>query len=778
MIQPKDKQNYQYSLLGRFLTLMALAFIMLIIIIGWKIEKVRKNDLEIYLSTAVNNVTHNLNDNLTYTADKMRFLGSLITNNNQQDYVKIRDLLKVFAIDPKLKKMMLWGTIVWVDNQDRAVVDSYSGILKFPKILVPYIKEVVNKPYLLHYGKTLIGYVSGTPVIPAAMGLNNSAGKFLGSMTIGIDIEKLNARIKKSVQNDNIDYAIFSVAENGIITKSSNFDRKDTIKITEDVKKFINEKGNKKIYKIENNYYVLSKIGDFPFIIIAGINSKTFGYEQYFTNLSNTYELGIIFLGICGIILLFYASILDPFIKLSNSASAISQGDFLAPIPIIHSKEGSMVASALEQIKLKLKTEMELITELSDARNKLSITNVRLENKVTERTNELETALEARNAFLNNLSHEIKTPLQVVGSTSEGLVTHWLEYSEQKKFELAHQLSYNAKKLLDLVGNLLDLSKFSAGKMILNFTKLDLVALIFEITEECKAIYIGNKNININFYPSAPIYISADKDKMAQLLRNLFINSIKFSPNNSSIGIKLFSTEMTGENGKRYEALHFMVHDQGEGIIEEELEAIFSPFTQGAAAKNKKDGVGLGLAICRKIVNAHNGTIWAVKNKDGGATFNFVMPIKQPNIKKTGLIYHSSKELHQIQPNILIIDDEEVCLSSMELLLHGSKYNLIKANSGHLGLKYLQNHAESISLIFLDLMMPDMYGLNVLSEIKKHPILSKIPIILQSGTSDEYEIVKAFDMGVHGFIRKPYQKEIVFKEIETAIKKGQKKEIV
>jgi two-component system sensor histidine kinase ChiS len=110
---------------------------------------------------------------------------------------------------------------------------------------------------------------------------------------------------------------------------------------------------------------------------------------------------------------------------------------------------------------------------------------------------------------------------------------------------------------------------------------------------------------------------------------------------------------------------------------------------------------------------------------------------------------------------ILIVDDEEACLTSLELLLHGTNYKLIKACGGHEALDYLKANPNSIDLIMLDLMIPNMYGLNVLSELKSDPMLAKIPVILQSGTSDEREIDKAYKMGIISYVAKPYEKKII-----------------
>ncbi|AIL65263.1 chemotaxis protein CheY [Rickettsiales bacterium Ac37b] len=119
--------------------------------------------------------------------------------------------------------------------------------------------------------------------------------------------------------------------------------------------------------------------------------------------------------------------------------------------------------------------------------------------------------------------------------------------------------------------------------------------------------------------------------------------------------------------------------------------------------------------------------------------------------------------------NILIIDDEDACLMSMELLLFGSGYNLHKAVGGYAGLEYLKEHFKEIDLILLDLMMPDIYGLNVLAEIKQNPELAKIPVILQTGSSDSAEIERAFTLGIFTYIKKPYQKQNIMYELEKAL---------
>ncbi|AIL64600.1 Transcriptional regulatory protein AfsQ1 [Rickettsiales bacterium Ac37b] len=164
-------------------------------------------------------------------------------------------------------------------------------------------------------------------------------------------------------------------------------------------------------------------------------------------------------------------------------------------------------------------------------------------------------------------------------------------------------------------------------------------------------------------------------------------------------------------------------------------------------------------------------------NVDKGAAFHFIIPVSQAKpMEEYKIIVENDAEI-SAKPatqtaNILMIDDEDTCLMSMELLLFGSNYNLYKAAGGYAGLEYLKEHFKEIDIILLDLMMPDIYGLNVLAEIKKDPELAKIPVILQTGSSDNAEIERAFELGIFTYIKKPYQKQDIMAEIESVLEKS------
>jgi signal transduction histidine kinase len=254
------------------------------------------------------------------------------------------------------------------------------------------------------------------------------------------------------------------------------------------------------------------------------------------------------------------------------------------------------------------------------ARNKETFNHFLQKAIVKKRTSELEKALDIKTYFLNNISHEIRTPIQGFTTISEGLVEHWQDFDETKKLELANMVAHNAQRLSTLVTNLLDLSKFSADKMQMDMKEIDLDKIVKNIIDESKGLYINSKNIEIEFKSKLDMPLFADPKRIGQVLRNLFANSIKFSPDNSKI-IAILEIENND--------CHFSLQDKGMGIPEKELDTIFEAFTQSSRTKSGAGGTGLGLSICKEILDAHNGKIWAVNNSTSGATFHFTLPVNQ-----------------------------------------------------------------------------------------------------------------------------------------------------
>lgn len=763
------KKKYHYSLFGRFVSLTFLIFVSIILSITWRIRETHQKVLNDNLVNITSNINQSIASNFKDIEYKLRFFAYVLTTFREGEKYDTNGLIKWFSsgynqIDEQ------WVPIIWLDKSN-TIIHKDSEI--FQNLTSVEIKKYINnmeKASLSLEFITANSDYTGEHIIPAFMKIENPKGIDLGHLVTGIYLDKLHDLISSQIdkKHKEIFYVLVNTVDNKIILNSDKFDLEYTNTLLNNITTILaEEEQDTALYVDKYKNYTISKISNYPFAIVLGINQQTLSLQDYIDGiLPYKYHLFFLSLLVCGLVYLFYISILKPFLLLSEAALQISEGDLNTEIPRIYSKEGSTVAHALERIKDSLRVEKNLVLEVSNTHNLLSLTNLRLENQVLERTQELESSLAEKTAFLNNLSHEIKTPLQAVTNIAENLFSHWKEFSEDKKLEFVNQVIHGSKSLLLLLCNLLELAKFSESKIALNVENIDLIAITKEVVAECNTLHDHHKALSFNIVNENPVYVTADKSRLKQVLRNLIVNAIRFSPFKGSIAINIIQTKIYTEDGTRHDAVHFAIHDQGVGIPAEELSNIFSPFIQGSNIKNKSTGTGLGLAICKDIINIHHGKIWAANNKDGGATFNFIIPVVQPYNLTT--YTPGNLSLNKIEPNILVVDDEEICLNSMEMMLYGSRYNLIKIKSANFALKYLKEYGHMISVIFIDLMMPDMYGLNFLSEIKNNLKLSA-PIILQTSSSDEEELIKAVDIGVLSFIRKPYNKKVLLNEIEKAM---------
>jgi two-component system sensor histidine kinase ChiS len=380
--------------------------------------------------------------------------------------------------------------------------------------------------------------------------------------------------------------------------------------------------------------------------------------------------------------------------------------------------------------------------------------------KLTQQAIELQKALSIKSDFLNNLSHEVKTPIGGVVTISEMLYENWEKYPDAFRYEQIRILTYSSKRLLLLMNNILDLSKFTAGKMSMEMSYSNLEKVIREMVEECRMLYLSGKKIVIEIQVEKGLNSKTimDSERMTQVLRNILSNSIKFAPSPSTIIITLY---------KKDHSLYVSVHDEGIGVPENELEIIFEPFVQSSKTNTKSGGTGLGLSICKEIIEAHRGEIWAVNNPDKGITVHFFIP--QVLIEEENKIEQEVVRSHSNNEVILMIDDDYTCHNAMSLLLHSEKYEMRSVYGGIEGLAYLREHVDEIDLVLLDLMMPDMYGLNVLQEIKADPRLQHLKVIIQSASHDVAERQRSFELGAHKFIAKPYCRSNVLISIRKVL---------
>ncbi len=229
-----------------------------------------------------------------------------------------------------------------------------------------------------------------------------------------------------------------------------------------------------------------------------------------------------------------------------------------------------------------------------------------------------EAANHAKSQFLANMSHELRTPLHGVLSFAAFGIKKAGTAARQDLLRYFEKIDHSANVLMTLVNDLLDLAKLESGKMTFEFTRTDLRSLILMVGDEFSST-VSARNIKVAVSPSDfDTRIIADPNKIMQVVRNLLSNAVKFSPDGGRIEVGLNRDDTS---------ISVSVRDQGPGIPEDELDAIFDKFIQSSKTRTGAGGTGLGLSICEEIVAAHQGRVWAENNPRGGAALTFELPL-------------------------------------------------------------------------------------------------------------------------------------------------------
>lgn len=381
--------------------------------------------------------------------------------------------------------------------------------------------------------------------------------------------------------------------------------------------------------------------------------------------------------------------------------------------------------------------------------------NVRLERKQKllrdlERANyEAESASRSKNAFLANMGHEIRTPMNVIlGMTHLAIHAN----SDAKVKGYLQKVEDSAKSLLRLLNGILDFARMEGRVLELEFIHFDLEDILTEAGSAVKA-EAQRKGIELLFEvePSVPRRLVGDPLRLGQILYNLVGNSVKFS-DSGAIYIQVAKLQ---EKDGRIE-LQFTVKDSGVGISPEHLANLFQPFEQGDASIARKfGGVGLGLSICRHLIELMEGKIWAESVLGQGASFHFKIWLSRDQRPE------SIPDLSGIQDlRVMVVDDSESARESLDSMLRTLKIRPILAESGADALRILSEASirkEIPDMIMLDWMMPHMDGIETAKIIHANQSLTQKPalVMMTAGNRDDLE-VQSREFPVSGFLAKPF----------------------
>ncbi|MCM8536032.1 MAG: ATP-binding protein [Lentisphaeraceae bacterium] len=499
-------------------------------------------------------------------------------------------------------------------------------------------------------------------------------------------------------------------------------------------------------------------------VIVTNLNHLTSGfYEDVFMT------LGVVFFVIVITLVLavkLQRSVTAPIVELSKAARYISEyEDFTYRTKSFENDEIGDLTNAFNHMLSQIeKRTKDLLIERQNAEDKAQEA-IEAQKKVVEESKsrkEAEVASRMKSEFLANMSHEIRTPMNSILGFSELLTK---EVNGSKAINYLNSINASGRSLMNLIDDILDLSKVEAGKLELKYTTFNVRMFVNDFADIFKQ-KLQQKEIHFSteVAEEVPEFISLDETRLRQILFNLIGNAVKFTDKGF---IKL---KLAAEVEKDKCSLSLSVEDSGIGIEEEHLEKIFGSFEQASVQTSVKyGGTGLGLAICKKLMELLGGEI-SVKSEINKGTI-FTIKLSDVKIEK-GVTKKSVYELPTrnytfLPATILVVDD--IALNRELMIEHLAEFpfKIIEAADGKEALDKLSQ--EKIDLVFMDMKMPEMDGYTATRKAKELSSTCEIPIVActASAMKENEELIREI---CDGFLKKPYSEMELFEEMSKFLK--------
>ncbi|WP_351233428.1 HAMP domain-containing protein [Streptomyces sp. NPDC002133] len=411
---------------------------------------------------------------------------------------------------------------------------------------------------------------------------------------------------------------------------------------------------------------------------------------------------------------------------------------------------------------------------LADRNRDIERKNLEIEQarqELEDRAKQLSRTSMYKSEFLANMSHELRTPLnsllilaQLLAQNPEGNLT-------EKQVDYAEVIHSAGSDLLQLINDILDLSKVEAGKMDVHRERFPLHRLL-EYVEMSFRPLASERGLEFGVVTAddVPADITTDENRLRQVLRNLLSNALKFTERG---GVELRVEHATDDELPAslhgLPVLAFRVKDTGIGIAPEHLDAIFGAFQQGAVSTGRRyGGTGLGLSISREVAQLLSGVIVAESRLGEGSVFTFYVPVggKLPVHPPPGLAAREAHGLRSVTERrpvhdgslagrvVLIIDDDDRNVFALTEILEAEGMHVLTAADGRSGIDLLIAH-QDVDLIVMDVMMSGMDGYSATAAIRKLPRFAAVPVIVVTAKAMPGDRAKSLAAGANDYITKP-----------------------
>ena len=376
-------------------------------------------------------------------------------------------------------------------------------------------------------------------------------------------------------------------------------------------------------------------------------------------------------------------------------------------------------------------------------------------------------ANQTKSKFLANMSHEIRTPLNAIIGFSELLSKSKLEKTYKDQAEI---ITKSASALLNIINDILDISKIESGKAEVSKSKFDLNNLLEQIVQ-LYSINTKQKNIELiyNLDSNVPQFVINDETKIKQVLSNILSNAIKFTAENKKVYLNV-SLKKIKQN---IATINFSIKDEGIGISKEEQKKIFKPFSQADGSISRKfGGTGLGLSISLNILQMLGSKIELISKEDEGSTFFFDLDfeIQAGIINQNPIIKTEEIQESKYSGKILVAEDNTNNQLLIALVLEEFGLDVVIVDNGKMALDEIKK--EKFDLIFLDINMPVMDGIEALKHIKTYEqkLSIKTPAIALTANSIKGDKEKYLEYGMDDYLSKPIRNAELSKILKQYLK--------
>lgn len=432
-------------------------------------------------------------------------------------------------------------------------------------------------------------------------------------------------------------------------------------------------------------------------------------------------------------------------------------------------RQKEILHRTVEERTRELEQQNQLLTQQNEKITWQKAQLIRMSRKVQELTLD-------KISFFTNITHEFRTPITLIIGPIERALK--LSYNPQV-IEQLHFVERNSKYLLSLVNQLMDFRKVESGKLEIVKTKGNFLKFIDSLITPFE-VFAGERNITLKrFYHMETPEILYDEEAMHKVITNLLSNAIKFTPNEGTVSLYICSLPAGHE---QKEGLYICIKDTGTGIPEEDINRIFNRFYQ---SQNQvkfpvygQAGSGIGLYLCKRIVQMHGGEIKAHNNHTSGCSLRIILPLIREETKDNTMIINNT-ESQNIQElpsperskekealTILVVEDNADMRGYIRSILC-ELYNVLEAGNGEEALHILNNNP--VDFIISDLMMPVMDGIELSRRVKETFAISHIPFLMLTAKTSQEARLESYRIGVDEYLLKPFDETLLLTRIQNIL---------